>query len=53
MLANVKIIGLDKAEADAKKILEHIEAIKKLQYGASWHGISVEIELSTETASGN
>ena len=53
MLANVKIKGLDKAEADAMAILEHIDAIKKLQQGASWPGISVEIELSTEAASGN
>ena len=53
MLANVKIKGLDKAEATAKEILEHIDAIKKLQQFASWPGISVEIELNTETASGN
>ena len=53
MLAKVKIKGLDKAEAAANEILEHIDAIKKLQQDASWPGISVEIELSAEAASGN
>lgn len=53
MFANIKIKGLDKAEAEAREILEHVEAIKKLQQGASWSGLAVEIELSTETASGN
>lgn len=53
MFANIKIKGLDKAEADAKEILEHVEAIKKLQQAASWPGLAVEIKLSTEAASGN
>lgn len=53
MLAKVKIKGLDKAETAAKEILEHVEAIRKIQQGAAWSGLTVEIELNTEAASGN
>lgn len=53
MIANVKIKNLNKVEANAKAILEHIEAIKLLQKESSWNAISVDVELTEEAASRN
>ena len=53
---NVKLVinGLDEVEKAAKEILEHVEAIRKIQMGGAWHGISVEANLvNEEAASGN
>ena len=46
MNAKITVTGINKAEQVAKEILEHIEAIKKLQQRASWDAyMDVEIEL--------
>lgn len=48
MFAKIVINGLTKAEANAREILEHIEAIKRLQQGATWAGIEVHTEIGEE-----
>lgn len=54
MNAQITIKGLDEAEKAAKEVLEHIEAIRQLQRGSAWNGISVQLELTEEkAASGN
>jgi hypothetical protein len=55
MRANLKISGLSEAERVAREILEHVEAIKRLQRDASYDAVSVEVELleNEKTASGN
>lgn len=54
MTARIVIKNLDKAEANAKTILEHINAIKQLQKDAGWDAtVSVDVVLRDEAASGN
>ena len=48
MFAKVEITGLDKAEANARAILEHVEAIKQLQRETTWEGIEVHTTIGTE-----
>lgn len=51
MNAVIEITGLEKAEQDARAILEHVEAIKNIQRGAAWTSISVKTDLKEEAAS--
>ena len=52
MNARIVIKNLDKA--NAKTILEHINAIKQLQKDAGWDAaVSVDVVLRDEAASGN
>ena len=53
MLVELEIEGLEKLEADAKEILEHISAIRKIQMTSSLHNPSVSVRLKEKTASGN
>lgn len=53
MLVKMNITGLDKQEQAAKKVLEHIEAIKEILSSASWTNLQVSTDLKDETASGN
>lgn len=53
MLATLKISGLGKAEECAKKILEHIEAIRDLQREARMQGIDIVVEVEERADSGN
>ena len=54
MYVDVTISGLDKAERAAKEILEHVEAIKRIQKDAAWGGLRVTMQVAEkETASGN
>lgn len=55
MLAKIIIKNLDEAEAAAKKILEHVEAIRELQRSMSWTSVAVQVELNSknEAVSGN
>lgn len=54
MNARIVIQNLDKAEANAQAILEHINAIKQLQKDAGWDAaVSIDVVLHDEAASGN
>lgn len=48
MLAKITIQNLDQAEKNARELLEHIEAIKRLQMDISYLGVQVEIKLGEE-----
>lgn len=51
MLARIMIKGIEQAEQTAKKILEHVEAIRQLQKSAGWPGVEVEIEITEKADS--
>lgn len=53
MNAKIVIKNLDRAESNAKSILEHVDAIKRLQKDMGWDAVSVDVELNEEAASGN
>ena len=53
MNAKIIISNLGASEKAAREILEHVEAIKKLQRDAAWNAAKVEIVLKEEAASGN
>ena len=53
MNARIVIKNLDKAESNAKAILEHVDAIKRLQKDTVWSAVSVDFELNEEAVSGN
>ena len=53
MIVEMNIKGLSEAEAVAKKILEHVDAIKELQKKAAYNGVRITIDIKDETASGN
>lgn len=48
MRAKIVVSGIDTAEKAANEILEHIEAIKRLQQDAAWKSADVEIHLINE-----
>lgn len=48
MCAKIVIKGLSEAEANARAILEHVEAIKRIQQGAAWSGIEIHAEIGEE-----
>lgn len=50
MLAKITIQNLGHVEKNARELLEHIEAIKRLQMDISYPGVQVEIELGEEKA---
>lgn len=52
--AKINVDGLGKCEENATKILEHIEAIKRLQAEMNWPGLKVTLDLKDgEADSGN
>ena len=53
MFATINISGLSATEKAAQEILEHIEAIRRIQSEAAFKGIRVEVDLKEEAASGN
>lgn len=48
MFAKIEITGLDGAETGARAILEHVEAIKRLQRETTWQNIEVHATIGTE-----
>ena len=53
MLATIVISGVSEAETAAKEILEHVEAIKRIQSEAGFRGLKIQVEINAEAASGN
>lgn len=56
MLTTIEIVGLSKAEKAAQEILEHIEAIRKIQRDVAWKSVDFSVKLvgeDEEAASGN
>lgn len=54
MNAEIEIIGIGDAEKAALEILEHVEAIRKIQRGVAWNAVGSKIIINgKETASGN
>lgn len=54
MLVKIKVSGLSEAEKTAREILDHIDAIRKLQMSAGYRGVDLEVEIEKEkAASGN
>ena len=53
MIVEMNISGVSEAEDVAKKILEHVNAIKELQKNAAYRGLKIIIDMKEETASGN
>lgn len=51
MFADVKISGLAEAEATAKAILEHVEAIRELMRNCNYPGIRVSVDMKNEADS--
>lgn len=50
MNAEFTVTGLSEAEEAARKMLEHIEEIKKIQRDATWNSIRVRLDLTEEEA---
>ena len=48
LLADIKVSGLAEAEANAKAILEHVEAIKTLVAHCSYPGIKISVDIKNE-----
>ena len=54
MLVKVKVSGLSEAEKAAREILDHVDAIRKLQMSAGYRGVDLEVEIEERRAvSGN
>lgn len=53
MRAKIIITGVDVAEKAANEILEHIEAIKRLQHEAAWKSADVEVQIINEESTSN
>lgn len=53
MTMTVHVNGLSEQEKNAKEILDHIEAIKRIVRDTSWVNIQVVTDLEGEAASGN
>ena len=53
MYANIKIDGLEKTEAAAREILEHVDAIKRAAMKLGLSPVALTVELKENAASGN